>query len=309
MLSAHFFLEGRKQLSFPLPLRFCCCCGIAWVHFPMIRGRARSYGTRGDRFHAGSLAFPGACTWLDCRFCACRFMSKPGISWNDPLAWMRIKMWCWLLLSDSEEFDSRQMSSLPLSGQEAHPSLSYLELLDVLSHVFNKLNLEWSDTARPETWSKLDNFFLAGHSTCPPLKPCPFSPRISNSRFWNPGNRHPRWAYSMKQYCSFWSTRAISRPVGVLYVHPGPRIPYWAQSGPQSQVLAVKHMMPFSAHLAVWQLLPNVSRWVLWTIQGRYVIQFQQCLPLFMEYSPQWSAVRRPRYCGEKSAPCCKTRP
>lgn len=70
--------------------------------------------------------------------------------------------------SDSEGFSSGKTSSLPLSGEEACPSLTYLKLLDVMSCTVDKLSLEWRDMAQAEMRFKLDDCFLAGHSMCPP---------------------------------------------------------------------------------------------------------------------------------------------
>ncbi len=59
------------------------------------------------------------------------------------------------------------MAAAPPSGQEARPSAAYSELVDVLSHVTEKLSLDWPDEPRESQASKRDERFLSGPNSRP----------------------------------------------------------------------------------------------------------------------------------------------
>lgn len=46
-----------------------------------------------------------------------------------------------------------------------------------------------------------------------------------------------------------------------------------------SSISNIEKIIPFTDHLAAWQLLPNVSHWVLNNIKKVYRIQFASCPP------------------------------
>ncbi len=64
--------------------------------------------------------------------------------------------------SDSEDFGTASLDTLPPSGQEAQPSPAYTELVDVLAHATEKLSLDW-------LYETCESQFLYGTpSTFPP---------------------------------------------------------------------------------------------------------------------------------------------
>lgn len=74
--------------------------------------------------------------------------------------------------SDTEELVGEPCDSLPPSGQD-------LELLDVVTSTVDKLELD-IESAKIGAQSKLDDCFLAGHSSHLPIphKPLPFTPAL-----------------------------------------------------------------------------------------------------------------------------------
>ncbi len=75
---------------------------------------------------------------------------------------------------------------LPPSGQEAQPSPAYTELVEVLAHAIEKLNLDWPDEPRESQSSKLDERFLSGSGSRPMRRKLPFFPDLHHevSRSW-----------------------------------------------------------------------------------------------------------------------------
>ncbi|KTF87032.1 hypothetical protein cypCar_00043644 [Cyprinus carpio] len=89
--------------------------------------------------------------------------------------------------SDSEDLLDEVRSSLPLSGQEKCTSLSYSELLDIVTRTVDKLGLEWdSEPAKNQAQLKLDDRFLYSLITSQPCRPLPFFQVLHHkiSRSW-----------------------------------------------------------------------------------------------------------------------------
>ncbi len=88
--------------------------------------------------------------------------------------------------SDSEDFGAASLNVLPPSGQEAWPSLTYTELVDVLAHATEKLSLDWPDEPHESQSSKLDEHFLSGSGLRPARRKLPFFPDLHHeiSRCW-----------------------------------------------------------------------------------------------------------------------------
>ncbi len=88
--------------------------------------------------------------------------------------------------SDSEDFGPALVAAAPPSGQEARPSAAYSELVDVLSHVTEKLSLDWPDEPRESQASKRDERFLSGPNSRPERRKLPFFSDLHQeiSRSW-----------------------------------------------------------------------------------------------------------------------------
>ncbi len=73
-----------------------------------------------------------------------------------------------------------------ISGQEARPSATYSELVDVLSRATEKLSLDWPDEPRESQASKLDERFLSGPNSRPQRRKLPFFSDLHQeiSRSW-----------------------------------------------------------------------------------------------------------------------------
>ncbi len=75
--------------------------------------------------------------------------------------------------SDSEDFGPALADALPPSSQEAWPSATYSELVDVLSRATKKLALDWPDEPHESQALKLDERFLSGPNSKPERRKLP----------------------------------------------------------------------------------------------------------------------------------------
>ncbi len=88
--------------------------------------------------------------------------------------------------SDSEDSGPALAYALPLSGQEAQPSATYSELMDMLSRATEKLSIDWPDKPSESQSSKLDERFLIGQNSKPEQRKLPFFSNLHHeiSKSW-----------------------------------------------------------------------------------------------------------------------------
>ncbi len=88
--------------------------------------------------------------------------------------------------SDSEGSGPALAYALPLSGQEAQPSATYSELMDMLSRATEKLSIDWPDKPSESQSSKLDERFLIGQNSKPEQRKLPLFSNLHHeiSRSW-----------------------------------------------------------------------------------------------------------------------------
>ncbi len=88
--------------------------------------------------------------------------------------------------TDSEDFGPALADAFPPSGQEVRPSVTYPELVDVLSRATEKLSLDWPDEPCESQSSKLDERLVSSPNSRSECRKLPFFSDLHHeiSRSW-----------------------------------------------------------------------------------------------------------------------------
>ncbi|KAL0152747.1 hypothetical protein M9458_052470 [Cirrhinus mrigala] len=187
-----------------------------------------------------------------------------------------------LCIPSSEEVDIESIDEVP-------QTLQYEELLEVVTHVVAKLNVNWPAEKQAELQrSKLDERFLRNRPP-PSHQSLPFFPNLhseSDEIKKDDITELKRTAdLSLRATKERSGAGELATPAGVSQAgrtlparYPLQDAKLAAQTTPEA---SLKRLVPLVDYLAAWKLLTDVSAWVLHTVERGYCIQFGATPPPF----------------------------
>ncbi|KAL0162812.1 hypothetical protein M9458_042208, partial [Cirrhinus mrigala] len=181
-----------------------------------------------------------------------------------------------------------------------HGSVQYKELVEVVTRAVAKLKLDWpakKPTELPR--SKLDERFLCSKPP-PPRQGLPFFTdlytEVSRSEEWlTPHHTVPEIVLPTLPPMVFQGAVVSSK---LISQHPpgnaapdrlfpaGRPLQGTDLAALVTSVVSLERLIPLIDHLSAWKHLPNMSQWVLHTVEKVYRIQFGSPPPLFRRVLP-----------------------
>lgn len=133
---------------------------------------------------------------------------------------------------------------------------------------------------------------------------CPVAQPFQGS-VWNPLNGWCHKPFLWHLFLAWWlGYTPLCMVADVSYAHPGQRLPYRGRSGPTLPGFGGKmNDAPFDSFGGVVTSTECPDGFFKpWRVD--ISCSFGAVCSTSKECSPQWSAVEKPQYCSEKSAPC-----